>query len=162
MTPAPHAQIMLPSMEAHALSPKEEVMALTLAQMVASARAVAQEVSPAEAARAHNADKLDLILDVREPPEYAEGHVPTAVNVPRGLLEIKADPASPASDPALSSEQSARILVYCTKGPGARSLLAAQTLTSMGYEHVEVLGGGLNAWEEAGLPVDRAARPATV
>jgi rhodanese-related sulfurtransferase len=136
-------------------------MALTLAQMVASARADRREVSPADAAQAHNAGELDLILDVREPREYAEGHVPDALNVPRGLLEIKADPASPATDPTLSSDPSARILVYCTKGPGARSLLAAQTLTSMGYEHVEVLGGGLNAWAEAGLPVD-VAQPATV
>jgi len=49
--------------------------------------------------------------------------------------------------------------VYCTKGPGARSLLAAQTLTNMGYENVEVLGGGLNAWAEAGLPVESEAQP---
>jgi rhodanese-related sulfurtransferase len=51
--------------------------------------------------------------------------------------------------------------VYCTKGPGARSLLAAQTLSSMGYEHVEALGGGLNAWAEAGLPVDGDVQPVT-
>jgi len=134
-------------------------MALTLVQMVAAARAEAQEVSPAEAAQAHDAAQLDLILDVREPREYGEGHVPDAVNIPRGLLEIRADPASPAPDPALSADQSARILVYCTKGPGARSLLAAQTLTNMGYENVEVLGGGLNAWAEAGLPVESEAQP---
>jgi len=134
-------------------------MALTLVQMVAAARAEAREVSPAEAAQAHDAAQLDLILDVREPREYGEGHVPDAVNIPRGLLEIRADPASPAPDPALSADQSARILVYCTKGPGARSLLAAQTLTNMGYENVEVLGGGLNAWAEAGLPVESEAQP---
>ena len=51
--------------------------------------------------------------------------------------------------------------MYCTKGPGARSLLAAQTLSSMGYEHVEVLGGGLNSWAEAGLPVEGEGRLAT-
>jgi rhodanese-related sulfurtransferase len=77
-----------------------------------------------------------------------------ALNIPRGLLEIRADPASPAHDAALTADRSARILVYCTKGPGARSLLAAQTLASMGYERVEVLGGGLVAWAEAGLPVE--------
>ncbi len=51
--------------------------------------------------------------------------------------------------------------MYCTKGPGARSLLAAQTLKSMGYERVEVLGGGLVAWTEAGLPVEGETEPAT-
>jgi rhodanese-related sulfurtransferase len=126
----------------------------TLAQMVAAARSQAREVSPAEAAQAYNQGELDLIVDVREPHEYDEGHIPDALNVPRGLLEIRADPASPAADAALSSDFSARILVYCTKGPGARSLLASQTLKSMGYERVEVLGGGLVAWAEAALPVE--------
>jgi rhodanese-related sulfurtransferase len=51
--------------------------------------------------------------------------------------------------------------VYCTKGPGARSLLAAQTLKGMGYENVEVLEGGLTAWAEAGLPVEKETQPAT-
>lgn len=136
-------------------------MASTLAEMVAVARSQAQEISPAQAAEADNHAQLDLIVDVREPAEYNEGHVPRAINIPRGLLELRADPASPATDAALSSDRSARILVYCTKGPGARSLLAAQTLNSMGYERVEVLGGGLMAWAEAGLPVEDVTAPAT-
>lgn len=134
-------------------------MSLTLAEMVAAARAEATEISPAQAAEAGNRSELALILDVREPGEYQQSHVPRAVNIPRGLLEIKADPASPVADEALSADRSARILVYCTKGPGARSLFAAQTLSSMGYENVEVLGGGLNAWVEAGLPVEGAGQP---
>jgi rhodanese-related sulfurtransferase len=136
-------------------------MSTNLAQMVAEARAQAREVSPAEAARADNEREIDLIVDVREPHEYSEGHIPDAVNIPRGLLELRADPASPVADAALSSDLSARVLVYCTKGPGARSLLASQTLASMGYEGVEVLGGGLVAWAEAGLPVDGEAHTVT-
>jgi rhodanese-related sulfurtransferase len=128
-------------------------MTLTLAEMIATARSEAREVSPAEAGEALGGSKLDIILDVRERDEYRERHVPEAVNIPRGMLEIRADPASPAKDPALSADRSARILVYCMKAPGARSLLAAQTLASMGYERVEVLAGGLAAWAEAGLPV---------
>ncbi len=57
----------------------------------------------------------------------------------------------------LTADQAGRILVYCTKSPGARSLLAAQTLASMGYDGVEVLDGGLVAWQAAGLPVERDA-----
>ena len=135
-------------------------MSRTLAEMVATARAEAHEISPTQAAEADNHEQLDLIVDVREPAEYRDGHVPRALNIPRGLLEIRADPASPSADPALTADQSARILVYCTKGPGARSLLAAQTLSSMGYEHVDVLGGGLMAWAEAGLPVEGEGQPA--
>jgi rhodanese-related sulfurtransferase len=134
---------------------------LTLAEMVAAARAEAREISPADAARAVNDAKLGLIVDVREPAEHQEGHVPLAINLPRGVLELRADPASPAAEAALIADPLARILVYCTKGPGARSLLAAQTLKSMGYPHVEVLGGGLMAWAEAGLPVEGATEPAT-
>jgi rhodanese-related sulfurtransferase len=135
-------------------------MSRTLAEMVATARSQAREISPAQAAEADNHAELALIVDVREPGEYKESHVPRAINIPRGLLELRVDPASPATDAALSGDQSARILVYCTKGPGARSLLAAQTLRSMGYERVEVLGGGLNAWAEAGLPVEGEGQPA--
>lgn len=136
-------------------------MARTLAEMVATARSEAREISPAEAAEADSNAELDLIVDVREPAEYQESHVARAINIPRGLLELKADPASPGADAVLSTDRSARVLVYCTKGPGARSLLAAQTLTSMGYERVEVLGGGLMAWADAGLPVEREGQEVT-
>lgn len=134
-------------------------MALTLAAMVAAARPEAREISPAQAAVAENRAELDLIVDVREPAEYEQGRLPGAINIPRGVLELRADPASPGADAALSADRSARILLYCTRGPGARSLLAAQTLTNMGYERVEVLGGGLVAWAEAGLPVDGETQP---
>jgi len=143
-------------------SSKGGAVSTTLMELIAAARSQVVEISPAEAAGADNRSELALIVDVREPGEYKESHVPHAINIPRGLLEIRADPASPAADAALSADQSARILVYCTKDPGARSLLAAQTLSSMGYEHVEVLGGGMNAWTEAGLPVEGEGQSATV
>jgi rhodanese-related sulfurtransferase len=107
-------------------------MALTLREMLASARSEAQEILPVQAAQADNDSELELIVDVREPAEYGQGHLPRAINIPRGVLELRADPGSPAADPALSADRAARILVYCTKGPGARSLLAAQTLKSIG------------------------------
>lgn len=136
-------------------------MTLTLREMVAGARSQAREISPAQAAQADNDAELALVIDVREPGEYGEGHLPRAINIPRGVLELRADPASPSADPALSGDRAARILVYCTRGPGARSLLAAQTLRGMGYEQVEVLEGGLMAWAEAGLPLETEIQPAT-
>ena len=128
----------------------------SLASMIAAARSVANEVPPDAAREALDGGAVKLVVDVREPEEFREGHVPDAVNIPRGLLEIRADPASPSADASLSAERSARVLVYCTKGPGARSLFAARTLMDMGYENVDVLAGGLNAWAEAGLPVERS------
>lgn len=136
-------------------------MSLTLAEMLATARAQTREITPTQAAEAENHRELGLIIDVREPNEYQDAHLPRALNIPRGVLELRADPASPGADATLSADRSARIVLYCTKGPSARSVLAAQTLTSMGYEHVEVLGGGLIAWAEAGLPVEGDSAPIT-
>ena len=131
-------------------------MSESLASMIAAARSVANEVPPDAATEALDDGAVKLVVDIRELEEFREGHVPDAVNIPRGLLEIRADPASPSADASLSAERSARVLVYCTKGPGARSLFAARTLMDMGYENVDVLAGGLNAWAEAGLPVERS------
>jgi rhodanese-related sulfurtransferase len=136
-------------------------MALTLREMIAQARSEVDEIEPTEACRAHDEGELTLIVDVREPHEYREAHVPDAVNIPRGVLELRADPSVPGHDEALCADCSARILVYCTKGPSARSLLAAQTLARMGYERAAALGGGLVAWTEAGLPVEGEPQPAT-
>jgi rhodanese-related sulfurtransferase len=135
-------------------------MTETLQSLIQAAKSGATEVPPSEANEALNGGAVSLVIDVREPHEFQEGHLPDAVNIPRGVLELRADPASPVADQELSSEQSSRVIVYCTKGPGARSLLAAQTLAGMGYENVEVLGGGRIAWQEEGLPVEGEAEPA--
>jgi rhodanese-related sulfurtransferase len=58
-------------------------------------------------------------------------------------------------DPGLTSHPDQQIVVYCTKAPSARSLLAAQTLGRLGYTNVNGLQGGLNAWAEAGLPTEQ-------
>ena len=129
-------------------------MAETLMSLIQAAKSGATEVPPAEAREALDNGEVHLVVDVREPQEFDQAHLPDAVNIPRGVLELRADPSSPSADPALSSDPSSRVIVYCTKGPGARSLFAAQTLAGMGYENVEVLGGGLMAWEEQGLPVE--------
>ena len=129
-------------------------MSLSLRDMMTRARPVVGDITPNDAAAAINAGEFDLVIDVREPGEFAELHVAGATCIPRGVLELRADPASPSADPALAENHSARILVYCTKGPGARSLLAGETLTEMGFERVQTLAGGLVAWSDAGLPVD--------
>jgi rhodanese-related sulfurtransferase len=122
--------------------------------MIAAARETVHEISPTDAAAALEAGEIAAVVDVREPGEYQERHVSGSICIPRGLLELRADPASPTADVALAGNMSGRILLYCTRAPGARSLLAGETLTTMGFDRVEVLAGGLVAWSEAGLPVD--------
>ena len=72
-----------------------------------------------------------------------------AVQVPRGLLEFAADPASPSHKEGL--EPDARVIVYCRSG--TRAALATATLVMLGYQNVANLDGGINAWKEAGLPL---------
>jgi rhodanese-related sulfurtransferase len=130
-------------------------VAVGLKDMVAAARAAVREISPAAVKDGVDSGEIDLVVDVREPREWQEGHVPGALNIPRGLLELKADPESPVADPALARPE-ASIVVYCTKAPSARSLFAAKTLQEMGFAKVSAMAAGLNGWREAGLPVDEA------
>jgi hydroxyacylglutathione hydrolase len=82
-----------------------------------------------------------LLLDVREPEEYAHGHVPGAVNVPQAELATRLDEI-PGDRP---------VLVICQAGYRAKR--AAQFLLQMGYRQVSSLGGGTEAWRAAERPL---------
>ena len=93
----------------------------------------------------------DAIIDVREADEYAAGHMPGAINIPRGLLEFKLS-GTPALD-----QRNLSVVLYCkTSG---RSALAAMSMQAMGYLDVVSMAGGFDAWVEAGLPVVKPALP---
>ena len=126
-------------------------MAQSFADMVAEARERSRIVSPEEAFEM--ARKGDLILDVREPGELlADGRVESALHVPRGVLESKADPRSPAAAPDLvARREGGTVHVLCASG--ARAALAAVTLTRMGYR-AAVIEDGLKGWRAANLPVE--------
>ncbi|HEX6654169.1 MAG TPA: rhodanese-like domain-containing protein [Thermoleophilaceae bacterium] len=122
-------------------------------EMVQDALKTVDTIS-AEAAKAQiDEGTASLVVDVREPNEFDQGHLPGAINVPRGLLELRADASSPVADPGLTASREARIVVYCLKAPGARSVLAAETLGRMGYSNVVAMQGGLEEWRAAGLDV---------
>jgi rhodanese-related sulfurtransferase len=94
-----------------------------------------------------------LLVDVREPGERdTDGFIEGGKSVPRGTLEFKADPASPAHDPDFDPKR--RIVLHCASG--GRSALAGQALRQLGFEDVAHLEGGLAAWVAAGLPVHRS------
>lgn len=122
-------------------------MMKSVVEMIGEARAQIGSVSP-EAVSKELAAGGPVVIDVREPVEW-ERHIEEALQVPRGLLEFVADPASPRYNPEL--EPTRRVIVYCASG--ARGALATLTLQNMGYENVANLDGGLKAWVAAGLPV---------
>jgi len=129
-------------------------MASSLMEMIQEARAQVRELPPSDVSASIDRGEIDLVVDVREPEEWSRGHIPGSVNIPRGMLELRADPASPVSDHELSKNRNARIVVYCLQAPSARSLLAAQTLERMGYTNVSGIQGGLLNWRNEGLPLE--------
>lgn len=123
----------------------------TANDLVARARARITEV-PAAALDAGTLAGL-TVIDVREPGEYAQGHLPGAVNLPRGVLEfqIEAHPAMACTTADALQGRDRPLLVYCLSG--GRSALAACSLQELGFTHVRSLAGGVKAWSEAGRPL---------
>lgn len=107
--------------------------------MVAAAKAEIREVPLAQSEDAIK--QADLLIDVRESDEFHAGHIPGAVNIPRGILEFKL-----TNDPALE-DRGLKMVIYC-KNSG-RSALSAKVMKEMGYIHVQSIAGGIDAWQEA-------------
>jgi molybdopterin/thiamine biosynthesis adenylyltransferase/rhodanese-related sulfurtransferase len=114
----------------------------TFEEIISRARQHVRETDVSEAAEIIDAVERPVLVDVREKYEWDEGHVPGAMHVPRGYLELRIENAVP--------DRSAPVLLYCAGG--TRSVLAARTLQEMGYSDVRSLKGGFTAWKDAGLP----------
>jgi len=121
-------------------------------QIVVEARQTIPEITVAQAKEELNQGQVGLVLDVREPAEWEKGHIPGAALAPRGMLEWYADPTTPYAKPELTTKRDARINVACASG--GRSVLAAQTLKSMGYSNIVNMTGGFNEWSKQGFPVE--------
>ena len=126
-------------------------MATTVRQMMEAANAAVPRITPAQA-RDMMAKGNTLVVDVRDAPEVAQsGKVAGAVHVSRGMLEFRADPASPMHDKAF--DKSKTIVAYCASG--GRSALAGKLLKDLGYASVYNLGG-FKEWADAGGAIDRS------
>lgn len=104
----------------------------------------AGQVNTNEAVRLVNREK-GVLIDVCEPAEYAAGHASGARNVPLGTVESSKD---------LPSNKTLPLVLVCQSG--ARAGRAAGILRKAGYANVQVLAGGMKAWREANLPVEKA------
>lgn len=121
----------------------------TVAELIALAKNEIEECDLIAVEKAIR-NNSHLIIDVREPEEFALGHIEKAINIPRGVLEFRTDANYPGSIQSLS-DKTAKIVLYCRSG--GRSALAAQSLSKIGYQSVVSMAGGFIAWEEAKLPV---------
>ena len=110
-----------------------------------SRRGGAGALSPNEAVHLINREK-GVLIDVSEPAEYASLHATNSRNIPFGSLETAKN---------LPSNKSLPLVVLCPTG--ARAGRAAAILRKLGFEKAQALAGGLAAWRDANLPVEKSA-----
>jgi rhodanese-related sulfurtransferase len=125
-------------------------MATSLKAMMEAANAAVPRITPAQAK-----EKIDkgnvLVVDVRDAKEVEQsGKVEGAVNVPRGMIEFRADPDSPYHDK--NFDKSKTLIVYCASG--GRSALSGKTLKDLGFNEVYNLGA-FKDWAENCGAIDR-------
>ena len=123
----------------------------TAAEMVAAAKQRVENLN-AEETRREVEEGNALLVDIREPGERAQnGYIDGAVEAPRGMLEFWADPSSPYHREEFDPDK--RIILHCASG--GRSALAASMLQDLGYKRVAHMDGGIKAWQEAGMPLEK-------
>lgn len=123
----------------------------SLVDLVAEARARIREITPTELYRWIEGKPDLLIVDVREPDEYARGHLPMSINIPRGILETSADLEYQKRHPVLSRARARTVVLYCSTG--GRSAMGADVLQEMGFAQVANLEGGIMEWDAEAFPV---------
>jgi len=102
-------------------------------------------VSPTDAVMLMNREKA-VVIDVCEADEFAGGHVAGAKSIPLADLESKLAGAV--------KNKATPVIMVCASG--MRSKRAVATATKLGFERAQSLTGGMRAWREAGLPVEKA------
>jgi rhodanese-related sulfurtransferase len=125
---------------------------LAVEDMVASARRQIRELTPAQVQAAVAAGAA--LVDVREPAEFAQGHIAGAANLPRGVLEfqVEAHPALACRTAEPLALRERPLVLYCRTG--GRAALATESLCRMGFGAVSSLAGGVLGGQDAGLPLE--------
>jgi len=112
---------------------------------LAEAAATARQLAPHELRARLSADPHVTVLFVDPSDAFARGHVPGALWLPRGWLELRIGEFAPRHDAP----------VILTDTDGRQAPLAAQTLRELGYRDVPVLHSGMRGWHAAELPLER-------
>jgi rhodanese-related sulfurtransferase len=120
--------------------------------LVAEALTRVKEVTPWDLGRRYRAGDVPLMVDVREPGEFAMLHIPGSVNVPRGILEQSCEWDYDETVPDLAGGREREVVVICRSGK--RSVLAADVMQQMGYANVVSLRLGIRGWNDAELPLE--------
>lgn len=113
----------------------------TFRELIRKVKSEIREVTPEEAQQ--SAQRGALLVDVREADEWAQGHAPGALHIPRGFLELRIEEKA--------KDKQAPIVLYCAGG--TRSAFGARSLQELGYTDVASVIGGFGKWKEAGFPI---------
>lgn len=113
--------------------------------LVESVRSHVKECSVTDLKAKLDQGNPPLLVDVREESEFANGHIPGAMHLSKGVIERDIEKAIPNFD--------AEIYLYC--GGGFRSALTAYNLQKMGYTNVVSVDGGWSGWTGAGFEIER-------
>lgn len=128
-------------------------MPITSKDLVDAANAVVPRIDTAAAQE--KIAQGALLLDIRDSTELEKtGRAEGSHHIPRGMLEFRADPASPYHDPQLRPDRV--VVLHCASG--GRAALAGKLLKDMGYAEVYNLGG-FRDWKEGGGPVQEPVDP---
>jgi len=114
-------------------------------KLVTAAKTKVKETNVAEVKRRIDAGENLMLIDVREDNEWAQGHLPGALHLGKGIIERDIEQRVPQPD--------TKLVLYC--GGGFRSALVAENLQKMGYTKVESMDGGWRGWRDAGLPTEK-------
>ena len=126
--------------------------------LIADALTRVREIMPWDLGKQLAAGKELVLLDVREPGEFAVLHIPGALNVPRGILEQSCEWGFDETVPLLAAGRELDIVVVCRSG--YRSALAADVMQQMGYTGVVSLKTGVRGWNDFEQPLaDAAGKP---
>lgn len=122
----------------------------SVSELVAAAKRQIRTIDMATFKSAFDRNDLGLIVDVREPDEYAGGHIPGAINVPRGVIELRIWSHVGFPD---KTDMSRKMTLYC--GSGTRCVLAAKSLQDLGFANVTAADMRIDDWTKAGHPLVR-------
>lgn len=120
----------------------------SVSELVARTKTQIRTIDLATFKSALDRGELGLIVDVREPGEYAGGHIPGAINIPRGQIELNIWPH--VGFPG-KTDMSTKMTLYC--GSGTRCVLAAKSLQDLGFGNVTAADMRIDDWTGAGYPL---------
>lgn len=116
------------------------------ADLLADALKRVREIMPWDLSELLHRTPPPLVLDVREPGEFAQAHIPGSIHVPRGLLEAACEWDYDDTVPELASARQRTVVVVCRSGN--RSVLAADVMQQMGFADVVSLKTGVRGWND--------------